>query len=263
MLGKLIKYNSKSISRIILPLYLVIAATTLMTSIVYIIPFDNTFMKVFQGMTCFVYILSLLALIFGTVISVLIHFYQNSICDQAYFTYSIPANMSLHIIAKTIVGSIWTFLTILASFLSILLVLFANDAKNIRHEIQEIQSEVTKLCTDYLHIPVLVAVLLFILFVIGMLFMQMMIYQLCFAAGQTFQEHKLIGSILAYIIIYTVMQVVLAIPMLICFLIFGFEMSSLSAGYSILISDLIVGIIATIVSFYLTKYYLTKKLNLD
>lgn len=263
MLGKLIKYNSKSISRIILPLYLVIAATTLMTSIVYTIPFDNRFMQIFQGMTCFVYILSILALMFGTVISVLVHFYQNSISDQAYFSYSIPANMTQHIISKTIVGSIWTFISVLASFFSILLVLFSYDSNNFTHEMQSIRSEVTRLCTDSLHMPVFVAILLFILFVVGMLFMQMIIYQLCFAAGQTFQEHKLVGSILAYIIIYTVMQVILAIPMLICFLIYRSEMSAVSAVYSITISYCVVAIAATIVSFYLTKYYLTKKLNLD
>ena len=263
MLGKLIKYNNKSIARIMLPIYLILLATTVSTTILVAIPNDSLVYKIFMGISIFTYVISIIALLAGSTIAILVHYYRSTICDQAYFTFSLPATISQHLTANTIAGTIWLLLSVALSFASFLLVFFGYNKGETIHYIKE-----------FIHYMILdwnkelgnssgLALFLFVMMMLISLVLQMINFQLCFAAGQTFRGHKLIGSFVVYIISYFIMELILMIPLVITILINPMAINTLFDIYPLLFGYLILYVLFAIVSFVLAKYFFSRKLNLE
>ena len=263
MLGKLIKYNNKSIARIMLPIYLILLATTVSTTILVSIRSDVLIYKIFLGFSIFTYVISIIALLVGSMISILVHYYQSTICDQAYFTFTLPATISQHLIANTIVGSLWMLLSVVLCFASIGSVFFGYNKGETIHYIKEFLHIMLEEWNSQFEISAGFALLLFFVIILISLVLQMNNYQLCFAAGQTFRGHKLIGSFVVYIISYFSMEVILMIPLLITILINHSDMNTLFDFYPILLIYLVLYVLFAIATFLLAKYFFSRKLNLE
>lgn len=263
MLGKLIKYNNRPIARIILPFYLVLLCITIVTCIISVNKSSSLVIEIFKTLSTFMYIISLLAMLFGTMIAILLHFYQNSVSDQAYFTYSIPATIHQHIISKTIVGTIWMFLSMIACVISVAFLGFCNRNSDLIEDIREKFKLALEQIKEFTSLSSIALLVLLLLFLILTIVVQMLVAQFCFAGGQLFRDHKILGSIAMYIIYYTAGQVLTMIPLAILLINYGLHMSIEQALTTISISSIFIYIITIVTSYYFTHRFLSKKLNLE
>lgn len=263
MLGKLIQFNIKSISRIMLPIYLILLATTVSTTILVSFQVDAVAYQIFLGFSMFAYVISLVALLVGSMIAILVHFYKSTICDQAYFTFTLPASINQHLIANTLVGCFWMILSIVLSLTSMISVFIGyNKAETIRIIKETLHLMNVELKSE-LGISGGFALFLFIFLFVFSLVLQMNLYQLCFAAGQTFRGHKLAGSFVVYIISYFIMEIILMIPLVISMLIGHTDLYTLKDFSPFLIIYLILYLAFAIVTFYLANYFFSHKMNLE
>ncbi|MCH5343841.1 MAG: hypothetical protein J1E64_07360 [Acetatifactor sp.] len=139
MLGKLIKYEWKSVSKFCFIALLVLVGITLLGSIYYISPLWNGLMDLEEsgalgegaiipfltGMTSFfAYILVVVGVMYGAYLYLLIRFYRSMYSNEGYLTHTLPVTPQQLLISKLLVSGVWCFITEVVACLSIFLLVF-------------------------------------------------------------------------------------------------------------------------------------------
>lgn len=113
MLGKLIKYDLKAMNRYLVVIHLMLLITALIGRFVAVSDFLEDPGKlssvgaIMIGFGILLFIALCMAAVFGTLAIVGIHFYKNLFSDEGYITLTLPVSKGCHLAAKTISGSIW------------------------------------------------------------------------------------------------------------------------------------------------------------
>ena len=123
MLGKLIKYEWKSLSRQFLVMLAILAGTTLVSSLI-IVSINFEFDDVNENYSLFmligsvlIYYLGLIVCSIGTSLIVAIRFYKSCYTDAAYLTHTLPVSARQLVGAKTIASCLIQFLSSITVFL--------------------------------------------------------------------------------------------------------------------------------------------------
>ncbi len=139
MLGKLIKYEWKAVSKICLIVLLSMAGLTLLGSIYYRSPLwsgvmngetgdlaEDMMLPFFMGLFSFIaYVILMVGLQYGMVLYLLIHFYRSMYGDEGYLTHTLPVTSSQLLLSRIFVGGVWTFLVSLLGIASVSVLLTA------------------------------------------------------------------------------------------------------------------------------------------
>jgi len=263
MLGKLIKYNNKSIIRIMAPCYIILACITAFTQIANTFTVHNTISKVIHGLSTFAAIIAIIGTAFACFAILIYHFYKNLLCDQAYFTFTLPASIKQHIVSNTIVGTFWMLLSMFLCLVSGTALCAASSHQEFMEQIQQLRIFLSSLRAE--GISVNLFGILFLFLIILCIIAQILTIQLCFSAGQMYTGSKLIGSVIAYIIIYIVHQVLGGLISAPFFIKYGLRSQPMTAEVipSFTLSMFLMVFIIIIASFYLTQFFLSRKLNLE
>ena len=121
MLGKLIKYDFKAMSRIMLPIFLAMLALSLIDSLLFKFRLDNySIATIFYILTFFVFIGSG----FLTLLFVSQRFEKSLLKNEAYLNFALPASTIEHIVAKVINLIIWSFLNVIVLTICFVIVVF-------------------------------------------------------------------------------------------------------------------------------------------
>lgn len=112
MLGKLIKYDLKSMNRflIILHAFLLLIAVLLRVFVTSRIQLQTDEGSLLFAFAILAYVLAITGIAFGTAIVIAVRFYKNLFSDEGYLTWTLPVTPGTHLLAKTISGSIWSFI---------------------------------------------------------------------------------------------------------------------------------------------------------
>ena len=125
MLSRLMKYEMRSQSRLLLPLH----ALLLLASIL-----GRFFItgKVYQRVPTVVFIIlitlylfSLVGISTGTQLFISVRFYQSLFSDEGYLAFTLPVTPGQHLLARTLVGGLWALIDtviIFASFIILVMV---------------------------------------------------------------------------------------------------------------------------------------------
>ncbi len=122
MLGKLIKYDIKALSRFLPVLYGTLTVITLLIrfNMVKLIMFDALGMAVL-----FAFILLLILMVGATELFIGIHFYRSLFSDEGYLTHTLPVSSSRLLLSKTVAGSIWLIISVALSLILACIVMSA------------------------------------------------------------------------------------------------------------------------------------------
>lgn len=104
MLGKVIKYDSKRIGSILIPVYLV---TILMAGVNYgfqRLTGINAIFGMISGLVLFAFILLLIGVMIGTFVISVKDFYTNLLKDEGYLTNTLPVSKGTLVMSKVLVG---------------------------------------------------------------------------------------------------------------------------------------------------------------
>ncbi|MBR1758708.1 MAG: hypothetical protein IJ744_08275 [Lachnospiraceae bacterium] len=141
MLSKVLKYENKAMSRIMLPLYAALLASTLVTGILlliskvrlynednfsYYLTQPDAVSRILEIMTT-VFMISFFVLIaavcVATFIVILLRFNKSCLGDEGYLTFTLPVSIDDQLWGRILASAIWSLLSLIVVFLSIILLI--------------------------------------------------------------------------------------------------------------------------------------------
>lgn len=285
MLGKLIKYEWKGLRKPLSILYLVLLGITIITAILILTinpEFDDVTVGLsvlFTVLSVLLYYFGIIACSYGTILIIAIRFYKTCYTDEAYLTHTLPVSTKQLVGAKTITAVLCHLLSMLFIVLTAVLLvgIFVTHMINLGEipaaELSEGLSEVFAELNDefatemgisfvgyfaYLGIYSLIASVCSIISVLG-----------CVSLGQLYTKHRILGAIIAYFAMTTILQVVAYVGMIPMYSkIFAAEYS----GETVLMFDLLQptllitlagSVIMAVVMHFVNMHMMTKRLNLE
>lgn len=267
MLGKLIKYDLKYGVRIFIILHVILIAVCTLGRFFYMekISFNAPANTIIPSLIVFCSVLILLftAVCFGMTALIAVRFYKNLFTDEGYLTWTLPATATQHLWAKIISGVIWETGNLLLCSLG-LWILVSGD--NVTTAYAAISSEVTVSLGMTISQFGMTGLLYGILGTIG----SVIFIYLCIGVGQLFPGHRVLCSIVMYVILSAVTQ------MITFALMFAFHiapgstnyvlMTGTSATYYMMTSfriSAIMSVLLIIVGYIGIHYIMNKKVNLN
>ena len=270
MLGKLIKHEFKATWKMVALMNIFLLVLTALGVLSFAFKFwnvDNDIMMAFGILSLVFYYLSILVISIAVCIYVAIRFYKTLYSDEGYLTNTLPVTNHQLLISKILVGSIYELVTSLVIIVSVLALFFSLvmqfDAATIS-EIQSVINEVTLTLNSQIHISLPVLIIECIVFFILSCISSIITFFGAISLGQLYQKHKVLGSIIAYFAIVTVIQIIstiISIPTMVYASVANANtaMVSMGAFWFTTILTVIVSIVLYITSAYIMK----NKLNLD
>ena len=252
MLGKLLKYEIPAMGRKLLPLYAAWAATALFLGLTTQSSDSKTeFMVVISALLY----TAVATAIFVMTIILIVQRYSNSLLgDEAYFNHVLPVSVSAHIGNKALSATLWVFVTVLVAVLTAVLIgigamIVAGPVSfmDMIHDLMNMQLDWPK----HLLIMVIASAVKTI----------MQIYA-AITIGHQAQNRTTLASIGAYILILVFESIVgrMFIPL---FAKIGFSEDEFLNFTMIFIVGVIAAAAFSAVYFFVCKYLMEKRLNLN
>ncbi len=266
MLGKLIKHEWKAASRLILPLYLVLAVFTLINSLMMrldLYPNSGVLMLI-PVLLIGGYVLSILGIMIMTLVTLILRFYKNLMTDEGYLMFTLPVRTHELITAKLLIACAWSVLSAIAVAASLFAVLGTPENMTlIRAGLRELflQSE----AMFGVHGSVLFAVL-GVSVLVSLVHSILMVYA-SIALGQLAGKHRVLLSFAAYVALYTVIQIIGVIMVAVVGMPLNNQPESLAnvarVVRQMMLSGIGLGAVLSVAYYWGTQFILKKRLNLE
>ena len=105
MLSKLLKYDFRSLSKILVPVYFVGLLLAIITRIANMLAKEFSIFSVPSGFISAIFIIVLIAIPIVTFIFTILRFYQNLIKDEGYLMHTLPVSKN-HLIISSFIFNI-------------------------------------------------------------------------------------------------------------------------------------------------------------
>ena len=203
MLGTLMKYELKSVGRIMLPIYGAFIAVSILFGISLSagVGSGNTdsFMSgVTTSVTGIVYVLMAAAVFVVTVMLLIQRFYINLLGSEGYLCFTLPVNTNAHIANKMLSAVIWILCGAAVAVISaVILLLFFVSPGEIFVELDRVSDEIALYFSGGQ--IALYAVEIFVIAALVCGLSAAKIYA-SIAAGQLWANHRVLGAVAAYIV---------------------------------------------------------------
>lgn len=300
MLGKLIKHEWKATWKFPTMISLFVVIMTVLGVLSFKMPFWSKLTSAnFESFSFFdlaalailvMYFVYIVVAVYAVMIYFSIRFYKNMYTDEGYLTHTLPVKPSGHIISKTFISGSWYLAESVLMLVSLLwlLVAFFNtltggvdlNAVDLKAAGLDFSLEAAnRVFAQIGGMPFWVFMVLLVMLTVISSYSSMLIIYLCISIGQLFKKHKVIASLVTYMVVTTVIQIVLTIAIMPVsfsmmlnsdfFLLMESNdiMTGMLAPYALMSPLFIVSLIATIVfavvSYFIAEYIMRRKLNLD
>lgn len=274
MLGKLIKYDLKSTSPILIIIHAFLLIASLMIRFFLTghllaenVDLNDPQYGVTLTLAVILYVLLITGVSFGAYFVIIIRFYKNLYSDQGYLTHTLPVTGGQLLLSKTISGSIWGLIDTLLIGLSVYIVTTTPYVTQIFHEnISEIRTALG-FTGAYASVSFGTVFAIMILFSLLSVIANIIMYYASVSIGHLFPGHKILGAIAAYFVLNTIISMLSAL-LLIVFGLFG-NMMNIPESYNMLeyfIHTLTISVVLSVIIsaiLYTVSYWIIKKINLD
>ena len=270
MLGKLLKYEFKATARMFLLMYAALLVVAGINALV--LPFNDlttnfaksfpTLYSIISSLSAITFSLVITAVIVLTLVIIVVRFYR-MLGDQGYLWFTLPVTSAQHIWSKLICAFVWSFASMIVVAISLGLMLLPLDWIRELWRIPDLW--------NYLVLQGFSPGLWLgcgVIFLITSWFSGIFSFYTSMAIGPNFTKSRLGGSVLAYILVYIATQILGAIQLMIISIPVSNMFDSLSPSSidTLVLTFTVVfciGFIAlTITCYFITRHFLTKKLNL-
>ncbi len=266
MLRKLYKYEFLSLFRTLLPVYAAVLGFAVINRLSFLInSYENGIMETLQGFAVIGYVVSIIAVLAVGFITVIIRFYKNLLTEEGYLTFTLPVTPNQHIICKLLCGV--TVIVVNFIVVAISLLILGVGTEFLKLFFEEIKIILDYYTSEYgLGNIVLIIVMGAVMMIMALMQAIMMLYA-SMSVGQRF-KNKILGSAIAYISFYFLMEIIILIissPILLKFAL-DFEkwVETSVTGVQVLLGGLIVMYLLFATGYWLiTRYFLSNKLNLE
>ena len=210
MLGKMIKHEFKATGRLILPLFLLVIVMTPVLALLNKLASHIGRKSLAGGLLSGISMVSFVAMMIGACVAVFIYimvrFYKTIATSEAYMTFCLPVNSHHVMLSKLIVATVWQVLTVAIAIGSLYIMFIINGIIEPGTVFSHMEKLLASSGIEY-------GSVFGFLFKIGaMLFISMITsilsWYLAVCLGQIFQEKRVLMSIVMYVGIYMVMQII-------------------------------------------------------
>lgn len=255
MLRKLLKYELEATSRILLPIYAIFAVITAVTILSFQLPFHHGLLRLIPNSAMLIYVLSLIALITGTSILMVVRAFKDFATREGYLTFTLPTTIRELIFSKWITAFLCITCSIFLSISSILLMIVISSSHSI--DLSELL-DVWNSLTTTLSNSKLMGTLYLVPFYTIALSSSILSYLACISLGHALAKNKLLGAFFGYLILYGCGQVISFILILLLYFVGDITQIHLLLPLGLLFLTCMDAIL-----YFITKHFLTKKLNLE
>lgn len=197
MLGTLMKYEFKSIARILLPLYAAWLAASIMLglSLRTDVAGSNQILITLSGI---LYAGATISAVLLTAIILIQRFYKNLLGNEGYLMFALPVTTGKHLINKVVSGAVWTIIGVLVAILTAFaLAITLEGFASFLDEFQFLLDEI-KILFKSEPSSILCIVEIIIIAFTAAAEAAVKIYA-AIAVGHQWGSHRVLGAILAYI----------------------------------------------------------------
>ena len=260
---KLLKYEWKACARTCLPLYGVLILMSLISRILYVIPKNASLDFMLPAIGSMLYMGVMMAAFVVTAVILIQRFYKNLLGSEGYLMFTLPVTVSQHLLSKTIIAVVMIALSGIAAFLSIGIfadmsfgTLFVDMIKGVARSG-----------------GLLFGLELLVLAVLGIADMALFVY-MCMALGHLASRHRLLMSIVWYVVLSTALQVLLLMvmmgagnavpePFVDLMKVWWSGITPMGAAHLMLRFCCVFTLLSDAVYFLVTRWILVHKLNLE
>ena len=285
MLGKLFKYENKSVSKLLTPMALaviilpVLGALILKMQFIFGDKFENgsiisSIFSLASGIMIFFIVIATISACFISLFILMQRYYKNLFSDEGYLTFTLPVKTGSIILSKLFTAVIWSVIVAVCTIIGVMIfVLFGTSASFINNEVVDGFSQVFKQIFEFYFTGSAVQIIYLIELLISIivsLFTNILLMYLAITIGcQIAKKHKVLASIGMYFVISSVVSVLSTIIQVITTttLYGGFDFiyvePTLSDVTLILLPSIIFSIILGVCYFLLNNYIHKNKLNIE
>lgn len=267
MLGKLLKYDWKYSWRLLGLLNGALLLFSLLGQLGSPVLWHGSRMLsgILTVLYTFIYIFLFSGSLLATQIVLAVRYYRNFYTDEGYLLHTLPVTTSEKIWAKFINHIIWTLINILCLIFSVLCLLGASEWEDFFSLFPELFSSISLVINVPVPVVVLAAAAAMLL---SLAFMIFSLY-FCISIGSLFPSHRVIASIITYVILYCVIQFIAFAYLIVTVTAISRRMTriqyaSAAGTIGLVYTGAILLLLAGIAVFYGFSYFIAhKRLNLD
>ncbi len=295
MLGKLIKHDFKSLSRILVPTELAVLGATILATLGFAFNFmsdstwnmQGTVMQILRALTMFVSVLLVIGIVAASILVAFIifqRFYKNLMSSEGYLTFTLPVTTAEILWSKLITGFLWTLINVVVVFLCVnIFILFGTDTKGfVNIEVYREISSAIHTAFSTIGARLIVPILQFVLLVIvGTVLSLLEVYLALIIGGVVAQKHKVLAGVGFYFAINFAVSIITSVMEAFMFPTFASSMNELdhmsteSMNAIEIFNTVLVAVqpyywfvlgltlVLSAGAFILSHYFLKNKLNLE
>ena len=196
---KLLKYEWKACARTCLPLYGVLILMSLISRILYVIPKNASLDFMLPAIGSMLYMGVMMAAFVVTAVILIQRFYKNLLGSEGYLMFTLPVTVSQHLLSKTIIAVVMIGLSGLSALISIFI--FADRMILSMDEVWQAFTGLSTLLPHNMN-EFLFELELLVLAVLSIAGMALFLY-MCIALGHLASRHRLLMSIVWYVVLST------------------------------------------------------------
>lgn len=219
MLGKLIKYDFRALSRTLFPLQIGVLSGGLLATLLVALTLriggsagqnvSSLLRGLIMGVSATASVLIAIAIAasaFVTFLLVCLHFYNNFLGDEGYLTFTLPVTTGRLLWAKVIAGMLWLLINAAVILITILIfAVFGTTTDSIMNNdvllmIKELFSRIVPEAARYVNMPLVIAEAVVAAFV-ALAAQLMEWYFAIVVGGQVAKKHRILAAIGMYLLI--------------------------------------------------------------
>lgn len=266
MLSKLFRYEMKSTARIFLPIWGAILLLSIVNRLTLSFLSGLPYLQIPQTLLMILYIVLLIGSIVLSIIVMIQRFYKNLLGAEGYLMFTLPVKAGSNILAKAFAAIIWIFGTFLIALCSVLImVLDSVSLTGFFESWNRIYLSGLESGIDW-NLTICLFLILFCLGVVAFVFQA----YASMAIGQLSNNHKLLCSFGAYLGFYLAIQTLVMVAMAAFAVVYGNNFTNAflpgrmgTLVYPFLISEIILYLAEIIGFYFLSRYLLSHRLNLE
>lgn len=273
MVKKLFKHEYHFYLRIMAIVYAILLTMSVATRLIMTFESDTQAYEIISGLTLFTYVVSILATFgFAFVLSI-VRFYKNMFTAEGYLTNTLPVTAGQHIAVKAITAVSFTWLSAIMVILSVLIALPSELLREIFAGFQYVGEGFQQLDdpTIAAHLIALVAEYFLILVIAP--FSGLLLYYSCISIGQLFKKNRILAAVGVYFAYYILAQIFTTIVTInLAFvatsgyfydIIMWIGEHPVAFMHIMMWAMIVLSAIFVLAEYFLNRWIITKKLNLE
>ena len=264
MLGKVMKYDIKYLNKLILPYYLILFGLGAIVRILGLIGKHNKIVQLTSGLVTGIFYVAIAMVLVYTLVILLKRFYDNTYKDEGYLTHTLPVKRGYFLDSKAIVSLFYVIMGMLSMVGSWMLGKYSPEGiefiKGLLAEVEKgLGYEGWKIIA-YLIVIILISFYSYLFMIMAGM-----------SIGQTFQDKRVLWSVVFSVVLYYVSQIISTVFMLV----FSFGVMDMDSifkadsnpaptgyvNYSLAIG-LGLSLVFTVAYYVIARWNLKRKLNL-